>query len=108
MLSSPRVTLKRRTKIWLIVFAGSAATTGILKAVRGDLGCLGSLIAALAVTGALVLLVSGIAAAFRAIVRRLTLRLAFSYFLIGVVPIPLLAMLLCTVAYLLAHQFMAM
>jgi len=37
----------------------------------------------------------------------LTLRLAFSYFLIGVVPIPLLAMLAFTVAYVLAHQFMA-
>lgn len=107
MLSFPRVTLKKRTKIWLAVFAGSAAATGILKAVRGDLGCLGSLTAALAVNAALVLLVFGIAAAFRAIVRRLTLRLAFSYFLIGVVPIPLLAMLLFTVAYLLAHQFMA-
>jgi serine phosphatase RsbU (regulator of sigma subunit) len=107
MLSFPHVTLKRRTKIWLIVFAGSAAATGILKAFRGDLGCLGSLTAALAVNAALVLLVFGIPAAFRAIVRRLTLRLAFSYFLIGVVPIPLLLMLLCTVAYLLAHQFMA-
>jgi serine phosphatase RsbU (regulator of sigma subunit) len=107
MLSFPRVTLKKRTKIWLILFAGSAAATGILKAVRGDLGCLGSLAAALAVIAALVLLVFGIAAAFSAIVRRLTLRLAFSYFLIGVVPIPLLAMLLFTVAYLLAHQFMA-
>lgn len=107
MLSFPRVPLKKRTKIWLIVFAGSAAATGILKAVRGDLGCLGSLTAALAVNAALVLLVFGIATAFSAIVRRLTLRLAFSYFLIGVVPIPLLAMLLCTVAYLLGHQFMA-
>jgi serine phosphatase RsbU (regulator of sigma subunit) len=107
MLSFPHVTLKKRTKIWLLVFAGSAAVTGILKAVRGDLGCLGSLTAALAICAALVLLVFGIAAAFSAIVRRLTLRLAFSYFLIGVVPIPLLAMLLCTVAYLLAHQFMA-
>jgi serine phosphatase RsbU (regulator of sigma subunit) len=107
MLSFPRVTLKKRTKIWLIVFAGSAAATAILKAVSGDLGCLGSLTAALAVNAALVLLVFGIAAAFRAIVRRLMLRLAFSYLLIGVVPIPLLAMLLFTVAYLLAHQFMA-
>ena len=107
MLSFPRVTLKKRTKVWLIVLAGSAAATGILKAVGGDLGCLGSLTAALAVNAALVLLAFGIISAFRAIVRRLTLRLAFSYFLIGVVPIPLLAMLLCIVAYLLAHQFMA-
>jgi serine phosphatase RsbU (regulator of sigma subunit) len=107
MLSFPRVTLKRITRNWLVVFAGSAAATAILKGVRGDLGCLGSLTAALAVSAAVVLLAFGIAAAFRAIVRRLTLRLAFSYFLIGVVPIPLLAMLLFTVAYLFAHQFMA-
>src|SRR5450759_3830221 len=107
MLSFPRVTLKKGTKVWLIVFAGSAAATAILKAVRGDLGCLGSLTAALAICSALVLLVFGIVAAFRAIVRRLTLRLAFSYFLIGVVPIPLLAMLLFAVAYLFVHQFMA-
>jgi len=107
MLSFPRVTLKKGTKVWLIVFAGSAAATAILKAVRGDLGCLGSLTAALAICSALILLVFGIVAAFRAIVRRLTLRLAFSYFLIGVVPIPLLAMLLFAVAYLFVHQFMA-
>ncbi len=107
MLSFPRVTLKKRTKVWLIVFAGSAAVTAILRAVAGELGCLGSLTLALAICSGLVLLVFGIAAAFSTIVRRLTLRLAFSYFLIGVVPIPLLAMLLCAVAYLLASQFMA-
>src|SRR6266498_2947805 len=104
MLSFPRVTLKRRTKIWLIVFAGSAAATGTLKAVRGDLGCLGSLTAALAVTAALVLLAFGTAAAFRAIVHRLSLRLAFSYLLIGIVPIPLLALLFFCLAYVTAKD----
>jgi HAMP domain-containing protein len=101
------VALKRRTRIWLAVLAVSLTATIILHAVRKDPGCLGALTLALAVNAGLVLLAFGIAAAFSAIVRRLTLRLAFSYFLIGVVPIPLLAMLLSTVAYLLAHQVMA-
>jgi HAMP domain-containing protein len=101
------VALKRITRIWLVIFAVSAPATIILHAVRTDSGCLGALTLALAVLSCLVLISFGIAAAFRAIVRRLTLRLAFSYFLIGVVPIPLLAMLLFTAAYLFAHQFMA-
>jgi serine phosphatase RsbU (regulator of sigma subunit) len=46
-------------------------------------------------------------AAFRLIVRRLALRLAFSYFLIGLVPIPLLAALLSLTAYVVANQFAA-
>jgi serine phosphatase RsbU (regulator of sigma subunit) len=46
-------------------------------------------------------------AAFRLIRRRLTLRLAFSYFLIGIVPIPLLAALFSVFGYLLCHQIIA-
>jgi serine phosphatase RsbU (regulator of sigma subunit) len=46
-------------------------------------------------------------ALFRAIVRRLTLRLAFSYFLIGIVPIPLLTLLLLATGYLLGFQVIA-
>ena len=95
------MSLKRSTKGWLLLFAVSAAATAILKAVRGDLGCLGAVTAALAFNAGVVLLAFGIAAAFRAIVRRLTLRLAFSYFLIGIVPIPLLAMLF----FWLSHRF---
>ena len=45
--------------------------------------------------------------AFRLVIHRLTLRLAFSYFLIGIVPIPLLAALLAAVGFLLAHEFIA-
>jgi len=55
----------------------------------------------------MVLLAFGIAAAFRAIVHRLTLRLAFSYFLIGIVPIPLLALLFFCLAYVTANQLIA-
>ena len=107
MLSFPDVALKRITRIWLAIFAVSAPGTIILHAVRANSGCLGALTLALAILSCVVLISFGIAAAFRAIVRRLTLRLAFSYFLIGVVPIPLLAMLLFTAAYLFAHQVMA-
>src|SRR5262245_20329127 len=46
-------------------------------------------------------------ALFRIVVRRTALRLAFSYFLIGVVPIPLLAALLFLASYIVAHQYMA-
>ena len=99
--------LKRSTKGWLLLFAVSAAATAIIRSVRGDLGCLGAVTAALAFNAGVVLLAFGIAAAFRAIVRRLTLRLAFSYFLIGIVPIPLLAMLFFCLAYVTANQFIA-
>lgn len=99
--------LKKSTKIWIGLFAVSVAVTATLRSVRGDLGCVGVLAAVLAFVSGVVLLAFGIAAAFRAIVHRLTLRLAFSYFLIGIVPIPLLAMLLFCLAYLTANQFIA-
>ena len=70
------------------------------------LGVLGVLAWIVADTAGCVLLFRAVRAAFRLVVRRLTLRLAFSYFLIGIVPIPLLAMLLLTVAYLLSFQFL--
>ncbi len=107
MLSFRFVTLKKSTKIWIALFAVSVAATATLKSVKGDLGCLGVLAAVVAFIAGVVLLAIGIAAAFRAIVRRLTLRLAFSYFLIGIVPIPLLAMLFFCLAYLTANQFIA-
>jgi serine phosphatase RsbU (regulator of sigma subunit) len=70
------------------------------------LGVLGVLAWIVATTAGCVLLFRAVRSAFRLVVRRLTLRLAFSYFLIGIVPIPLLAMLLLTVAYLLSFQFL--
>lgn len=101
------MTLTKSTKVWLALFAGSVVMTAILDSSKQKFGCLGSLVAALAVVSGLVLLAFGIAAAFRAVVRRLTLRLAFSYFLIGIVPIPLLATILFAGAYLVAHQIIA-
>ena len=81
----------------LIVIDGGAADR---------LGVLGVLAWIVADIAGCVLLFRAVRAAFRLVVRRLTLRLAFSYFLIGIVPIPLLAMLLLTVAYLLSFQFL--
>ena len=86
------------------------AVACVLIAINGGdahrLGVLGVLAWIVADTAGCVLLFRAVRAAFRLVVRRLTLRLAFSYFLIGIVPIPLLAMLLLTVAYLLSFQFL--
>jgi serine phosphatase RsbU (regulator of sigma subunit) len=101
------MTLKKSTKVWLILFVSSAVLTAVVHAFSAKPGCLGVLAFSIALFSALVLVAIGIAAAFRGVVRRLTLRLAFSYFLIGVVPIPLLGMLLFCGAYLVAHQFVA-
>ncbi|MGH9315915.1 MAG: PP2C family protein-serine/threonine phosphatase [Thermoanaerobaculia bacterium] len=101
--------LRKSTKIWLALFLGAAAVTAVIdQASAHHLGCFGSLTALVAIVSWwFVLLPRAIAALFRLIIRRLTLRLAFSYFLIGIVPIPLLAALLCAGAYLVAHQVIA-
>ncbi len=70
-------------------------------------GCARLIAISLAWTAGLVLLFRGVVIAFRAIVRKLSLRLAFSYFLIGILPIPLLAAILFAGAYLVAHQIVA-
>ncbi|HTO86489.1 MAG TPA: SpoIIE family protein phosphatase [Thermoanaerobaculia bacterium] len=98
--------LRKSTRIWLALFAVGLA--GIL--VNGSSDRLGSasiLFTLLADTAACVLLWRAGVAAFRLIIRRLTLRLAFSYFLIGIVPIPLLAALFSVAGYVLAHQIIA-
>lgn len=82
----------------------SSALTAVLVTRGSKLGCAGLAAAILAVFCLLWLVALGFAALFRLIVRRIALRLAFSYFLIGVVPIPLLAALLFAVAYVLASQ----
>jgi serine phosphatase RsbU (regulator of sigma subunit) len=107
MLSFDCLTLKKSTKIWIAVFAVSLVATAIAHSVKADSGCFGVVTAVAAFVSGIVLLAMGVAAAFRATVRRLTLRLAFSYFLIGIVPIPLLAMLLFCAAYIVAHQVVA-
>ncbi|HKA35311.1 MAG TPA: SpoIIE family protein phosphatase [Thermoanaerobaculia bacterium] len=101
------MTLRKSTKIWIAVFAVSAAATALIHFFHWDAGCVSILAGVVAFVSGIVLLCVGIAALFRATIRRLTLRLAFSYFLIGIVPIPLLIMLLFSAAYILAHQFVA-
>jgi len=98
------VTVRKSTKRWLTAFA----TACLLLVIDGGahrLGALGVVAWIVAWTAGILLLFRAVRAAFRAIVRRLSLRLAFSYFLIGIVPIPLLALLLLSVAYLLSFQF---
>ena len=98
---------RKSTRIWLAVFAIAAGVQLVLDLLHVEQGCAGMVLVAVALCAGLVLLWRAGVAAFRAIVRRTTLRLAFSYFLIGIVPIPLLAILLLLSAYTLAHQFMA-
>ncbi len=101
------MTLKKSTRNWLGVFVVSAAAAFVLGRVSPDAGCLLTMLQALAVAALLVLLGRGVVALFRVTVRRTAIRLAFSYFLIGVVPIPLLAALLSLASYIVAHQYMA-
>lgn len=101
------VSLNKSTRTWLGVFAVSAAGAFVLSRVSSEGGCLVTLLQAAAVVALLVLVARGTVAFFRVLVRRTALRLAFSYFLIGVVPIPLLAALLSLASYIVAHQYMA-
>lgn len=96
--------LRKSTRIWLAIFAGSIFVI-VVDGEADRLGPLAILAAFALVAACFVLAFRAIRAAFRVIVRRLTLRLAFSYFLIGIVPIPLLALLLGITGYLLAFQF---
>ncbi|HSS43927.1 MAG TPA: SpoIIE family protein phosphatase, partial [Thermoanaerobaculia bacterium] len=100
--------LRKSTKIYLAVFLVSDCVTVLIARSSGrQIGCVGFLFAAVAANCAFVLAVRASVALFRVIVHRLALRLTFSYFLIGIVPIPLLAALLLASAYLVAHQVIA-
>ena len=99
------VTLRKSTKRWLVAFAIGMALYIIDGGDADRLGPLGGLAWLVALTSGCVLGFRAIKLAFRTIVRRLSLRLAFSYFLIGIVPIPLLACLLLAVGYMTAFQF---
>lgn len=100
--------LRKSTKVWLAILA-----VGVLGVVADHLGAGNHLGAAVipfwlaALAACAVLGARGAAALFRAIIHRLTLRLAFSYFLIGIVPIPLLALLLALVGYVATSQVIA-
>src|SRR5512134_2639900 len=104
---SPRVTLTSWTKRWLAAFAIAFVLVLIDGGDANRLGFLGALAWMVFVAACMVLGFRAIRAAFRLVVRRLTLRLAFSYFLIGIVPIPMLATLAFVLFYVVAHQFVA-
>jgi serine phosphatase RsbU (regulator of sigma subunit) len=99
------VTVRKSTKKWLVAFAVAVVLIVIDGGDADRLGVLGVLAWIVAYTAGCLLAYRAIKAAFRLIVRRLSLRLAFSYFLIGIVPIPLLALLLVSVGYLFSFQF---
>jgi serine phosphatase RsbU (regulator of sigma subunit) len=101
------VPLRKSTKVWFVVLAVAIAADVVIHRIPDVNGCV-TLVAALVIAqAACVLLWRAGRAAFGLIIRRLTLRLAFSYFLIGIVPIPLLAALLFLCAYMLANQYAA-
>jgi serine phosphatase RsbU (regulator of sigma subunit) len=101
------VALRKSTRIWLLVFGISCAVAFVLAATKAGSGCVRVLAIGVAIVAGLVLFVRGFVLAFRAVVRKLTLRLAFSYFLIGIVPIPLLMLLLFAGTYIVALQIVA-
>ena len=99
--------LRKSTRLWLVLFGVGLAAALILERLLPDSGCFGGFALLLAVAAGLVLLSRATTVAFRAIIRKTTRRLAFSYFLIGIVPIPLLLTLLFLGSYIVAHQYMA-
>ncbi|MGE5413362.1 MAG: PP2C family protein-serine/threonine phosphatase [Syntrophomonadaceae bacterium] len=99
--------LRKSTSAWIAVFVVGSAAGVILERSAAVSGCWAVAAKLAAVAAALVLLWRAVAALVRLIVRRLALRLAFSYVLIGIVPIPLLAALLGLACYIVAHQFVA-
>jgi serine phosphatase RsbU (regulator of sigma subunit) len=95
---------RRSTWIWLGVFAAAEITAWILRRAGSDAGCL---VGGVSVLAATILFWRGAIFLFRLIIRRLSLRLAFSHFLIGIVPIPLAAAMALVAAYIVAHQVVA-
>lgn len=101
------VALRQSTKIWLGVLGVGLAGIAIDRAGAGNrLGGAAIPFWLASIAAGPVLAAKALVFSFRAIVRRLTLRLAFSYFLIGIVPIPLLACFLLVAAYVVANQVM--
>ena len=102
-----QVALRKSTRIWFAVLAAAIVASIVLDRTEAASGCWTLLVKAVAAQAAFILLWRAGKAASRVIVSRLALRLAFSYFLIGVVPIPLLAGLLALAGYVVANQFVA-
>ncbi|HEV7499968.1 MAG TPA: hypothetical protein VGQ33_08200, partial [Vicinamibacteria bacterium] len=101
------MTLRKSTRVWLVVLAVAVAAAIVIERAAPESGCWALIAKAIAAQAAFLLLWRAGAAAFGHVIRRLSLRLAFSYFLIGLVPIPLLAALLFLSAYVVANQFVA-
>ncbi len=99
--------LRKSTRVWLVVLAVGIGAELFLERRVPNVGCWRVIAALVIAQAACILLWRAGLALFRVIIRRLTLRLAFSYFLIGIVPIPLLAALLFLGAYVAAHQYVA-
>ena len=98
--------LRKSTRVWLALFA--LAIVGIvIDGAEDRLGFAGVLCVLLAWVSGTILAWRGGRVFFRALLHRLTLRLAFSYFLIGVLPIPLLAALAVAFGFLLSHEYLA-
>jgi serine phosphatase RsbU (regulator of sigma subunit) len=100
------VPARKSTKIWLAILAGAILLL-VIDGPEDRLGPLGPIAFLACLVSAIVLIVRFLVALFRLIVHRLTLRLAFSYFLIGVVPIPLLFAMLFIAGYILSEQIIA-
>ncbi len=99
--------LRRSTWAWIAIWAACAVAKAILDRSAAVSGCVTAGVWIAWALSSSILLARFVIAAFRLVVRRLALRLAFSYFLIGIVPIPLLAALLSLAAYLVANQYVA-
>ncbi len=98
--------LRKSTWVYLALFVVAI----VLVAIDGPsdrLGGLGTLAVLAAWTAGPLLLWRVARASWSVVVHRLALRLAFSYFLIGIVPIPLLAALFACLGFLLSHQYIA-
>jgi serine phosphatase RsbU (regulator of sigma subunit) len=100
------VQLRKSTRVYGAIFVVAI----VLIAIDGSserLGALGTIAVLAAWTAGLLLLWRAGRALWSLVIHRLALRLAISYFLIGIVPIPLLAALAAALGYLLAHQYIA-
>jgi serine phosphatase RsbU (regulator of sigma subunit) len=101
------LTLRKTTRVWIAVFVASLLTTNALAQFAPESDLWRLLAGTCLALATCILLWRAGRALFRLIVRRLALRLAVSYFLIGVVPIPLLAAILALAGYVVANGYVA-
>jgi serine phosphatase RsbU (regulator of sigma subunit) len=101
-LRSPAILVKERLRRFL-TFLVTLAVLGLVA--LADIPYLSVLTRVLLAGGAVALLIWGLWRAYRAFLWKVGRRLAFSYFLLGVLPIPLLLVLLAVLAYLLSGFF---